>query len=91
MNASVPVIKPHLGKLFKTKRSLRSQFIHPGNKGWVAESNTVMMLYRVEDVGDTDDELPNQIVCYFLLEDRNFIRAFKHSGDFFDELNLLRF
>lgn len=89
MNASIPVIEPHLGKLFKTRRKLVSQFVHPGNKRWSVASNTILMLYRVEDVGDVDDELPNQIVCYFLCQDRKFLLVFKHSEDYFNALDCL--
>lgn len=88
MNASIPVLESRLGNLFFARENLTTPLWDVmGSKIRLVEKNSTLLLFRIEDVGDVDEELPNQIVCYFLLGDKIFIKPFKHSEDFFLKLS----
>jgi len=89
MNASLSVVKPHIGKLFRANTKLSSIFAHTTSVVKTVPKDAVLLLYSVEDLGVVTYELPNQIVCHFIYQDCRFVEVFKHSGDLFDKMCLI--
>lgn len=91
MNASVPVIKPYLGRFFRNKQEIHSFINRTRNQPpYSIPKDSLLFLFRIEDVGNISPELPNQVVCYFLLGDQEFLKDIKHSEEFFQEFELVK-
>ena len=89
-SASFKAIEPHIGKFFKNKLELHS-FINRlrQQSPYKIPKNSLLLLFKIEDVGEFLPELPNQVVCYFLLGKQEFILEVSHGIEFFEIFELV--